>query len=348
MITFKYTSPSAKLDRPVTDTVGVLLVNLGTPDGYDAPSLRRYLREFLSDRRVIEKCPFWWQPLLRGVILRVRPPKISPAYESIWDKDMDESPLLTITRNQSDKISKHLTKKHRDKVVVDFAMRYGNPSIASKLQHFEDLGLDRVLIVPLYPHYASPTTGTVLDECFRWWRKRRLIPAVRSAPAYYNHPVYIDALCKSIRDTLKKSDDPNPEVILCSLHGMPLDYIERGDTYRQQCEETVRLVREKMGYTEDNFILTFQSRFGPEEWLQPYTDKTVEALAERGVKSMAILAPGFSADCLETIEELCEEVRDEFLENGGEKFTYIPCLNDTSDGIKVLNTIIENECKGWL
>lgn len=343
-----YKNPTQKLDRPTTDTIGVLCVNLGTPDGYDAGSLRRYLGEFLSDTRVVELPALFWQPFLRGIILPLRPRKISPAYKSIWNEELNESPLLTITRNQATEIGKKLTQNHGTKVHTDFAMRYGTPSIPKALQDFEDRGIDRVLIVPLYPHYSSPTTGTVLDACFKWWRKRRLVPAVRSLPAYYDNPAYIDALCKSIKTTLAQSDTPQPEVIVCSLHGMPADFVRRGDTYRQQCERTVELVRQKMKYTDDNFKLTFQSRFGPDEWLQPYTSDTVEQLAKSGVKSMAIMAPGFSADCLETIEELCEEVRDEFIHHGGEHFTYIPCLNDTPNSITMLTKLIETELQGWV
>lgn len=345
---FLYKNPTQGLNRPVTHTIGILLVNLGTPDGYDAKSLRRYLGEFLSDTRVVEIPAFMWQPFLRMIILPLRPRKIRGGYESIWNKDLNESPLLTITRQQNNAIAKRLQHKYGDKIHVDFAMRYGKPSMASKLQDFEDRGIDKVLIFPLYPQYSSSTTGTVLGECYRWWRGQRLVPAVRSVPAYFDHPLYIDVLCKSIKQTLDKSDNPNPEVILCSLHGMPTDFVKRGDIYRKHCEHTVALMRKKLGYDENKLRLTFQSRFGPDEWLQPYTDKTVEHLAQSGVKSMAIMAPGFSADCLETLEELCEEVREEFISNGGEKFTYIPCLNDSKDSIDLLTDLIENELKGWV
>ena len=343
-----YENPTQRLNRPVTDKIGILLVNLGTPEGYDAKSLRTYLNEFLSDTRVVELPWVVWQPVLKGIVLTLRPPRISGAYKSIWNKDLDESPLLTITRNQNNAIAEKITQKYGDKVHVDFAMRYGNPSIASKLQNFEDMGIDKVLIAPLYPQYSSSTTGTVLNACFRWWNKRRLIPSVRSLPAYYDNPLYINAICQSIQESLKKSDTPDPDVIVCSMHGMPLDFIKRGDVYRKHCERTVELMREKMGYDEHKLQLTFQSRFGPQEWLKPYTSHTVEHLAQSGAKSMAILAPGFSADCLETLEELCEEIRDEFIENGGEKFTYIPCLNDNKTSIDMLYKMIENELKGWV
>ena len=325
--------------------IGVLLVNLGTPDGYDKKNMRRYLREFLSDKRVIEWSRLFWYPILYGIVLNTRPKKSGAAYKTIWNEELDESPLRTFTRSQSDKLSEAMS--NHDHVVVDWAMRYGNPSISSKLDALKEQGCDRVLIFPLYPQYSAATTATVCDKVFEHLMKMRWMPAVRIVPAYHDESAYIDALASSIKASLKTMKK-KPEKIIASYHGIPLSYFEKGDPYHCHCMKTTRLLREKLKMSEDMLITTFQSRFGPEEWLQPYTDKTIEKLARDGVKNTAVFNPGFSSDCLETLEEIAGEGAEIFHENGGETFTHIPCLNDSREGMSVIETIVRRELSGWL
>jgi len=323
----------------------VLLVNLGTPDDTTFWPMRRYLKEFLSDRRVIETPRVIWWPILNGIILTTRPKKSGEAYASIWDNERGESPLRTITRNQAEKLA--IRYASMPEVVVDWAMRYGTPSIASRIEALTSAGCDRLVVFPLYPQYAAPTTATVNDKAFDALKKMRFQPALRTVPAYPTDPVYIEALANSVRNHLATLDY-DPEVILASFHGLPKKYIEKGDPYQGQCKETADALREKLGFDEHKFRLTFQSRFGPEEWLTPYTDETVEALAKEGVKSLAILTPGFVADCVETLEEINGEAREIFEEHGGEKFSFIPCLNDSEDGMRVIETVVDRELMGWV
>lgn len=325
--------------------VGVLLVNLGTPDGTDYKSMRRYLAEFLSDRRVIEWSPLYWYPILYGIVLNKRPQKVGKAYQEIWNNELDESYLRTYTRNQGELLGKALGDLSN--VIVDWGMRYGQPSIASKIDALREQGCEKIVLFPLYPQYAAATTATVNDKAFQHLMKLRWQPAVRTVPAYYDDSVYIDALANSIEEHLSKLDW-KPEKILASYHGIPKSYFEKGDPYYCQCQKTTRLLRERLGMDESQLVTTFQSRFGPEEWLQPYTDKTVEQLAKDGVKNIAVFNPGFVADCLETLEEIAGEAGEIFTHNGGENFTHMPCLNDSADGMKVLETVVRRELQGWV
>lgn len=332
--------------RVKTGKIGVLLVNLGTPDGTDYWSMRRYLAEFLTDKRVIEWPKAIWYPILYGIVLNRRPQKVGQAYEEIWNKDLDESFLRTYTREQSERLADRITVPG-GKIMVDWAMRYGQPSIPDRLQALKDAGCERILWFPLYPQYSAPTTATVNDKAFETLMKMRWQPAVRTVPPYHDDPAYIEALAKSI-DRHLASLDWKPERIVASYHGIPQSYFKAGDPYHCHCHKTTRLLREHMGLSKDYLITTFQSRFGPEEWLQPYTDKTIVALAEQGVKNIAVFNPGFVSDCLETLEEIAGEAAEEFAEHGGEKFTHIPCLNDSDLGIDVIETLVRREMMGWI
>ncbi|NRQ18642.1 Ferrochelatase [Ensifer sesbaniae] len=325
--------------------IGVLLVNLGTPDGTDYASMRRYLKEFLTDRRVIEWSRLFWYPILFGIVLNTRPGKVGKAYETIWNKERNESYLRTYTRNQADLMAK--TFADRPDVIVDWGMRYGQPSIASRMEALQKAGCERILVFPLYPQYAAATTATVNDKAFEALLKMRWQPALRTVPPYHDDPVYIDALATSIERHLATLDW-EPEVVLTSFHGIPKSYFDKGDPYYCQCQKTARLLREKLGWSKEKLQVTFQSRFGPEEWLQPYTDKTVEKLAQEGVKRIAVLNPGFVSDCLETLEEIAEQAAESFHHNGGDKFTHIPCLNDSAEGMAVLEHVVRRELAGWL
>ncbi len=324
--------------------IGVLLMNLGTPEATTYWPMRRYLKEFLSDRRVIETSRLLWWPLLNGIILTTRPGRKGRDYDTIWNKELDEGPLKTITRSQAEQLSGLMAD---DRIVVDWAMRYGQPRTAERIRALLDAGCDRILLVPLYPQYCAATSATACDQAFRALMDMRWQPAVRVAPPYGDDPVYIEALAASMRAELAKLVF-EPEVILVSFHGIPKEYLEKGDPYYCQCHKTWRLLREAFGWPAERFRLTFQSRFGPAEWLQPYTDETVKALAAEGTKRLAIVAPGFSADCLETLEELNGENRHYFEAGGGESFAYLPCLNAGPDGIRVIRTVVERELAGWL
>ena len=325
--------------------VGVLLVNLGTPDGTDYWSMRRYLAEFLSDRRVIEWPRILWYPILYGIVLNRRPQKVGKAYEKIWNRERDESYLRTYTRDQSDSLATRLADLGPD-LVVDWAMRYGQPSIPDRLQVLQDAGCERILWFPLYPQYSAATTATVNDKAFEALMKMRWQPAVRTVPPYYSDPAYIDALAGSITHHLEALDW-QPEVVLASYHGIPQSYFDKGDPYHCHCQATTRLLRERLGWPEQRLVTTFQSRFGPEEWLKPYTDKTVERLAGEGTKRIAVVNPGFVSDCLETLEEIAGEAAETFLHHGGERFTHIPCLNASAAGIDVIETVVRRELAGW-
>jgi len=323
--------------------VGVLLVNLGTPDGTDYWPMRRYLAEFLSDRRVIEWPRAIWYPILYGIVLSTRPKKSGALYDKIWNRAQNESPLRTFTRAQGEKLARTL---EANGVHVDWAMRYGNPSIESVLSGMLAKGCERIVMFPLYPQYSATTTATVNDKFFEALSKLRAMPTARIVPPYYDEPVYIDALARSIETHLAGLDF-EPEVVLASYHGIPQSYVQRGDPYPAQCEETTRLLRERLGWDDKKLILTYQSRFGPEEWLQPYTDKTVEKLAREGVKSIAAFNPGFVVDCLETLEEIAGEAAEIFHQAGGTNFTHIPCLNDSPEGMAVIEALVRRELSGW-
>jgi len=324
--------------------IGVLLVNLGTPDATDYWSMRRYLKEFLSDRRVIEENPIKWWLVLNLIILTFRPGRKGKDYDKIWNKERNES-FKTITRSQAEKLSATLSGDAR--LVVDWAMRYGNPSIKSRLDALQAQGCDRILVVPLYPQYAAATTATVADQAFEALAQMRWQPAVRIAPAYFDNPVYIEALANSLQASLAGLSF-KPDVILASFHGMPEEYLAKGDPYYCQCAATARLLRQRLKLDDTQLMMTFQSRFGPAEWLKPYTDKTVEALAQRGIKNLAIITPGFSSDCLETLEEIAMENAGIFREHGGENFAAIPCLNDSIEGMAVIADVVARELEGWV
>ena len=324
--------------------VGLLLVNLGTPGGTDYWSMRRYLKEFLSDRRVIEAPRAVWGPVLQFILLK-RPSAKGRDYASIWNKKLNEGPLKTITRSQADKVAEALCALE-PKVEVDWAMRYGQPRIAERLQALQAAGCDRILLVPLYPQYCAATTATVADAAFDTLKTMRWQPALRVAPPYYDDPTYIAALAASARASLAALDF-EPEVVLASFHGVPQAYFDKGDPYYCHCAKTTRLLRAALGWGEEKLRMTFQSRFGRAEWLKPYTADTVRELAQSGVKRLAVVTPGFAADCLETLEEIGIENAGYFLRAGGERFAAIPCLNDSAEGIAVIETLARRELKGW-
>jgi len=325
--------------------IGVLLVNLGTPDGTSYWPMRRYLKEFLSDRRVIETPRLIWWPILNGIVLTTRPKKSGAAYDLIWNRERNESPLRTFTRAQGEKLAAEMASE--ENVIVDWAMRYGRPPIAERLDYLQKEGCERILVFPLYPQYSASTTATVNDKAFEALQAMRWQPAVRTVPPYHDDPVYIDALAESIEAHLE-SLDFEPEKVLASFHGVPQSYLMKGDPYHCHCQKTARLLDERLGWSKGRLMITFQSRFGPEEWLQPYTDKTVEQLAKDGVKRLAIVNPGFVSDCLETLEEIAGEAGEIFHEHGGEHFSHIPCLNDTPAGMRVIHKIALRELQGWI
>jgi protoporphyrin/coproporphyrin ferrochelatase len=330
--------------KPSSEKIGVLLVNLGTPDGTGYWPMRRYLQEFLSDPRVIETNRVLWWLILNLVILTIRPGRKGKDYEKIWNREKNESPLKTITRAQSEKLAAHFKGRN---VAVDWAMRYGNPSIPSRLSALYASGCGRILIVPLYPQYCAATTASVADKVFEAMQSMRAQPTVRFVPPYHDDPVYIEALAASCEAEIAKLPW-KPDLLLASFHGIPKEYVVKGDPYQAQCLETGELMRERMKLDDKSFKLTFQSRFGAAEWLQPYTDETVKGLPAQGVKNLAVVTPGFSADCLETLEEIAGENAEYFHEAGGENFAAIPCLNDSDDGMRVIVHLVERELKGWI
>ena len=313
---------------------GVLLINLGTPDSTGWWDIRKYLREFLSDRRVIEVNPFLWQIILNLFILTFRPSKTAHAYKKIWRKETNESPLLYFTRSQAEKLSRKIGNKD---IVVNFAMRYGNPSIKSRLSLLKDLGCENIIILPLYPQYAAATTATVCDEVYRSLMRMRWQPSLQVIPHYESEPLYIEALIKSIN---KKVDSIKwkPDLIISSYHGIPKKYFDKGDPYHCYCHKTTRLMKEK--FRSIDIETTFQSRFGPQEWLTPYTDKTLESLPKKGIKNLLVICPGFASDCVETLEEINIQGRESFLEHGGENLDLIPCLNDSDDHIDLFAKLV--------
>jgi len=329
------------------EKIGVLIANLGTPDNYDYWSMRRYLSEFLSDQRVIDYPKWKWQPILQGIILSIRPFRSGANYKSIWNHEKGESPLMTITKAQTAKLREVLEARFGDKVMVDFAMRYGNPSTKSKVAEMVNSGCNRVLFFPLYPQYSGPTTATANDQFFRALMDETWQPAARTVPAYYDRESYIKALAQSVERVYPTEADA-PDVLVCSYHGVPERYLTQGDPYHCHCQKTTRLLRERLGWEKDRVITTFQSKFGPEEWLKPYTVEEVARLAEAGKKRIAVIAPAFSSDCIETLEEINEEIHESFTEAGGEDFTYLPCLNEDEAHIHMMAEIVEENLAGWL
>lgn len=325
--------------------IGVVLMNLGTPDGTDYWSMRRYLSEFLSDRRVIEVSPWIWQPLLQLVILTTRPFRSGKAYASIWNTARGESPLRTMTRAQAERLQERLS--NLPEIVVDWAMRYGQPSTGEVIERLTAQGCTRLLLLPLYPQYSAATTATAYDAAFRALMRLRWQPAVRTAGSYHDHPTYVRLVAEAIRSHLAALDW-EPQLVITSFHGMPEDYLLKGDPYHCQCQKTARLVGQSLGMTPDRLQVCFQSRFGKAEWLKPYLDKTLEELPGRGITRVAVISPGFSADCLETLEEIAEQGRESFLHAGGERFTYIPALNDSDGHIDLIEQLVLQDLKGWL
>jgi protoporphyrin/coproporphyrin ferrochelatase len=333
-------------DQSPSTGIGVLLVNLGTPDAPTPAAVRRYLKQFLSDPRVIEKDSLFWKAALNGVILPVRSRRKARDYQAIWNRDKNESPFKTITRSQAEKLAGILEPlgKH---VIVDWAMRYGSPSIASRLEVMVTWGCERILVMPLYPQYSAATTATVCDEVFRFLMKQRRQPALRILPAYYEDSYYIEVLASSLKAELK-SLPFTPDVIIASYHGMPKDYVAKGDPYQNQCARTTELLRKQLGVDDTKLMMTFQSRFGRAQWLEPYTINTVRSLARRGVQNLVVMMPGFSADCLETLEEIAVENARVFKRAGGRNFAAIPCLNDSEAGMLMIWQLAMRELKGWV
>jgi len=327
--------------------VGVLLANLGTPDNYDYWSMRRYLNEFLSDKRVIDIPDWKWQPLLQLIILTKRPFTSGANYKLIWNHDKGESPLMTITKEQTAAIAERMAAAHGDRVMVDFCMRYGNPSTASKVRAMVQAGCEKILFFPLYPHYAGATSATANDAFFAALMKEKRQPAARTVPEYFDHPLYIDALARSVEQAYAGLSH-RPDHLIASYHGMPQRYLMEGDPYHCQCQKTSRLLRERLGWEKGEIITTFQSVFGREEWLRPYTVEHVAELARQGKKRIAVVAPAFSADCIETLEEINGEIRESFLHAGGEEFTYIPCLNAEKAHVDALTAVIAENLQGWM
>ena len=314
---------------------GVLIINLGTPNSTSWLDIRKYLKEFLSDKRVIEVNPIVWQIILNVFILTFRPSKTAKAYKEIWMKDKNISPLLYYTQKQAEKLSSTMSKKD---LIIDYAMRYGNPSIRNKIVSLHEKGCENLIILPLYPQYAAATTATVCDEVYRTLMKMRWQPSLKIVPHYESDPLYIEALVNSLNKKIKEINW-KPDLILASYHGIPQKYFDKGDPYHCYCHKTTRLISEK--FTSIEIKTTFQSRFGPEKWLQPYTDKTLESLPREGKKNILAICPGFSSDCVETLEEIQIQGKESFLESGGENFDMVPCLNDNDDHITLLKSLIQ-------
>lgn len=322
---------------------GILLVNLGTPAAPTAGAIRPYLKQFLSDNRVIETPSFIWQPILRGIILNIRPRKSAVAYKKIWREESNESPLRYYTRRQGEELSARLSED----CTVFWAMRYGEPSIGSQLSAMRAQGCDRIFVMALYPQYSATTSASVYDEVFRHLMRMRWQPAIRTAPPWHDAPLYIDALAQSLKARIEDLGW-QPDKIIASYHGLPQAYFDRGDPYHCHCYKTTRLLRERLGYDDDQLITTFQSRFGPTKWLEPYTDKTVMALAEQGTKKILVITPGFISDCVETLEEIGIELNHSFKSHGGETCETVACLNDTAPAIDLLESLCRQELSGWI
>lgn len=324
---------------PPGGKTGVLIANLGTPDGTDYFSVRRYLGEFLSDRRVIEAPPAIWQPILQGVVLTTRPSKSGEAYARIWDRVEDASPLRVYTRAQAEK----LAARFGSSMPVAWGMRYGRPSIAQAVEELMDQGCDRIVYLSLYPQYSATTTATANDQLFRTLMKLRRQPAVMTVPAFPDHPAYIAGLEKSVRDHLA-SLSWKPQRVVASFHGLPKICVDKGDYYPDDCERTIVALRKALELTDAQMPITYQSRFGPMEWIQPYTAPFVTALPEQGITRIAVIMPGFISDCIETLDEIGHELRDEFIEAGGEELTLVPCLNDTPMAVDLIEALVREAC----
>jgi ferrochelatase len=325
--------------------VGVLLINLGTPEDFSYWPVRRYLKEFLSDRRVIETNRVLWWFILNGIILTSRPRRSGEAYAKIWNRELNESPLKTITRAQAEALKAEFATA--PKLTVGWAMRYGEPKLARELDALRTAGHDCILLAPLYPQYSASTTATALDKAYEAFVKMRWQPAVRTLPPYYDDPLYIDALAMSIRNHMDKLGW-KPERLLVSFHGLPVSYVERGDPYYEQCLETARLLKQSLKLGDDECVVAFQSRFGRAEWLKPYADKTVAELAAGGCRRLLAVCPGFSADCVETLEEVAIGLKKTFLAHGGKEFDTVPCLNESAPSITMLGSLIRRELQGWI
>lgn len=338
----KYKASSFSHRQP--DRIGVLITNLGTPEAPTAKALGPYLKQFLSDPRVVEIPRLLWWLILNGIILRVRPKKSAQAYASVWTDE--GSPLMTYTKRQAEGLRQRLTERHGDRVVLDFAMRYGNPDIQSAVQRLQDQGVRKLLLLPLYPQYSASTSGSTFDALAEDFTHRRWLPDLRFVSHYHDFQPWVDACVQQIRGYQQQHGQPDK--LILSYHGVPLRYLHNGDPYFCECHKSSRLIAEALGLTDDQYLTTFQSRFGREEWLQPYTDQTMKSLPSQGVKHVQVFCPGFSSDCLETIEEIAEENREYFMENGGEQFNYIPALNDLPEHLDALHQLIEQNLVGWL
>ena len=321
----------------------VLLVNLGSPNSSSFWDMRRYLKQFLTDKRVIEWPRFLWYPILFGIVLTLRPWRSGKNYQRIWHKESNLSPLLYYSFQQASKLQECFKEQE---VLVACAMRYGAPSLEKAVKELMEKGVQRILLFPLYPQYASSTTGYVCEAFLREIAQYRTIPALRTVPSFPAHGAYIDAIAQSIRDHLAQLNN-TPEKIIVSFHGLPQSYIEKGEIYRRECEETFAALKKNLNFEEGRLILAFQSRFGPEEWLQPYISQCLQQLGQEGVKSVSVIAPGFIADCVETLDEIARELKEDFERAGGEFFSYIPCLNDSKMAIKMLETLTKEELSGW-
>lgn len=322
---------------------GVLITNLGTPEQAEKKAVRRFLREFLSDPRVVEIPRLVWLPILYGIILNVRPARSAAAYAKIWtDRG---SPLLLHTHDQAAGLQRALEQGHGDDIVVDYAMRYGEPSLASVLQRMQEQGVDRLVVLPLYPHYSCATTGSTFDAIAANFQQRRWVPDLQFIGSYHDHPQYISAVANSIRQF--REQHGSADKLVFSYHGEPRRYLDQGDPYHCQCLKTTRLIATELGLAPEHYITTFQSRFGKAEWLRPYTDETLGQLPKEGTESVQVICPGFAADCLETLEEIAMENRDIFTTAGGKRFEYIPCLNSDAGHITALAAIVEERLAGW-
>lgn len=337
----------AKQPNPSPEKIGVLLANLGTPNGTDYWSVRKYLSEFLSDPRVIDLPRWLWQPILQVFVLARRPVSSGAAYKSIWNNDRNESPLMTITRAQTEKLSKIMTTEYRGRIIVDFCMRYGNPSIRSRVDDLIEQGCTKILFFPLYPQYAGATTATANDRFYLALRKVKSETAVRTVPAYFDQPLYVDALGQSVERAYEKLP-VKPDILVASYHGMPVRYVTAGDPYSSHCEDTTQLMAERLGWSGRDIITTYQSKFGRDKWLTPATVEEVARLAKQGKRNIAIISPAFSADCIETLEEIQEEIRESFMAAGGQTFTYIPCLNADAAHMNALAHIVHENLAGWV
>ena len=340
--------PTTPEDHPkiLKQRVGVIIGNLGTPDATDYWSMRSYLKEFLSDRRVIDYSPWVWKPILNLILIR-RPFSSGEAYKEIWNTKEDESPLLTITKAQTKKLKVRFNKDYGDQVLVDFCMRYGNPSTESVVRKMVSQGCTKILFFPLYPQYAAPTTATANDQIFRSLMQLNWQPALRTVPPYFDNPDFISSISKSIETAYQRSKF-KPQHLVMSYHGVPERYLLNGDPYHCQCQKTTRLIKEKLKWKDSEMTTSFQSKFGPEKWVGPATVDLVADLAKSGKHNIAVIAPAFSSDCVETLEEICGEISESFMENGGKNFLYIPCLNDDKAHIDMFFNILKNELSGWV